>query len=379
MASKIDTKSKRDRLKVRREPYWDKLQSGGYLGFRRTDNEGNWNARFRDEHGKQNYKSLTLPPHLPINLYDTAASEARKWFDGLSAGAKPKSGTVAEAADAYVEVLRTRNGDAAAKDAKGRIDRYIRQSLGKKRVDKLRRADVESWLLGFVPKEGKPEEIRCAKASANRNFATFKAILNRAYEGGDVTTAHAWIGVKKFQGVDGARTTFLTREQVRKLIGSVSGGFQHLLMAGALTGARYGEICALRAKDFDRAARVLHVQRGKTSQRIIPLTKEMMKFFGERAKAKLPEAHLLTRDDGRPWGHSDQDELMRAAVKEARLPKATVFYTLRHTFIATNIMAGMDIYSVAEVAGTSIEMIERYYGKFLKDRVRDAMTLAAAM
>ena len=43
------------------------------------------------------------------------------------------------------------------------------------------------------------------------------------------------------------------------------------------------------------------------------------------------------------------------------------------------ISAKMDIYSVAEITGTSIRMIEKHYGKLLKDRVRDAMTIAATM
>ena len=43
------------------------------------------------------------------------------------------------------------------------------------------------------------------------------------------------------------------------------------------------------------------------------------------------------------------------------------------------ISAGMDIYSVAEITGTSIRMIEKHYGKLLKDRVRDAMTAAAVL
>ena len=77
MTNKIDTKAKRDRLIKRREPYWDKLILGGYIGYRVGANGGSWIARFRSEDGKQNYKSLELPAHLPVNEFDTAASEAR--------------------------------------------------------------------------------------------------------------------------------------------------------------------------------------------------------------------------------------------------------------------------------------------------------------
>jgi len=122
---------------------------------------------------------------------------------------------------------------------------------------------------------------------------------------------------------------------------------------------------------------VLHIRESKTGERIVPLTAEMVSHFNELAKSKLPDAYLLTRDDGKPWAHSDHDEFMRDAAKAAKLPAGTVFYTLRHSFIASAISAGMDIYSVAEITGTSVRMIEKHYGKLLKDRVREAMTAAA--
>ena len=84
MASKIDTKSKRDGLAIRREPYWAKVQAGGYIGFRRIADGGTWIARYRDEEGKQKYKALTLQEHIAPNVYDAAVNEARRWFAGYN-------------------------------------------------------------------------------------------------------------------------------------------------------------------------------------------------------------------------------------------------------------------------------------------------------
>jgi integrase len=378
MASDIDSKAKRDKLAARREPYWEKLEAGEFLGYRRTKTGGTWIARYRDDEGKQHYKSLSLPPHAPVDVHKIAAKEARKWFATLDQGANFRSGTVAEAADAYVEYLRVKNGDDAAADAKGRINRLIRVQLGKRRVDKLRQRDIEEWFFEMVPAEGKPEALRKAKASANRNFNCLKAILNRAYATGEVTTDAAWRHVERFEGVDGARKVFLTKPHVAALLKVTTGGFHELCFSAVRSGARYGELRANRVKDFDREAGVLHVREGKTGQRIVPLTDELFAHFSKLAKDKLPDAYLHTRDDGEPWGHSDQDGLMRAAAKAAKLPAGTVFYTLRHTWIAQSIVAGMDIFSVAKVAGTSVEMIMKHYGKLLQDRVKEAMTKAAA-
>ena len=80
------TKAKRNRLAKRREPYWHKLILGGYIGYRVGAIGGSWIARYRDEAGKQRYKSLDLPVHLAVNEFDCAAGEANKWFDSQQQG-----------------------------------------------------------------------------------------------------------------------------------------------------------------------------------------------------------------------------------------------------------------------------------------------------
>ena len=105
----------------------------------------------------------------------------------------------------------------------------------------------------------------------------------------------------------------------------------------------------------------------------MPLSAVAHTFFSRLAKSKLPTAFLLTRDNGEPWQHSDQDELMREVVRKAKLPKGTVFYTLLHTFIASALMGGMDIHAVAKMCGTSIRMIELHYGKLIHTDVREKL------
>lgn len=60
MAVKIDSVSARDKLKVRREPYWHRVAKGSYLGYRKmvTGPGGSWVARMLDEGTKQSYHSL---------------------------------------------------------------------------------------------------------------------------------------------------------------------------------------------------------------------------------------------------------------------------------------------------------------------------------
>lgn len=380
MANQIDTQTKRMRLKPRREAYWARIQAGCFVGFRRSsfnDNGGTWLARYRDpETSKQHWRPLELPAHLPPGAYDAAVKEARKWFESLEAGAKPKGGTVEEAAENYLKYIGVKKGERTKADAEGRIRRYIKPTFGALQVDKLTTAKINNWLHDFVPKKGTAEQIRKAKVSANRNLAALKAILNYAHRNGLATSTAAWDRVESFKKVDGTRDVFLDEKQLKRLLDNCEGHFKDLVISGALTGARYGELCALRVKDLDTDANVLNIREGKTGPRIVPLTADMLRHFKRLAKDKLPEAPLLTRDGSNPWRHSDQDELFRDAAAKAKLPPGSVFYSLRHAFIASAIVAGADIFTVSKVTGTSVLMIQKTYGKLLQDVAREAMTRA---
>lgn len=373
MAYYIDTKAKRDRLAKRREPYWHKVISGGYLGYRVGSTGGTWIARYRDADGKQRYKSLELPHHYAMNEFDCAIGEARKWFDGLQQGYRAAPGTMQEVADNYIERLKRKKIGRPVSDAMGRINKHILPYFQNIPLNKLTSTNIENWLDDFV-KEGSEEEARKSKATANRNLAVLKAMLNQAYRRDRLfLTDQPWKSVDKFEDTHFAREDFLNAEEVKKLLDYTAGYFHDLVKAGILTGARYGELCKLKVLDLDKANNLLNIPKSKTKARTFPLTKATKSFFSKLAKNKLPEAPLLTKNGIDPWAHGDQTNLMRQAVIAAELPKTIVFYTLRHSFIADLIDKNMNVFDIAKITGTSIEMIERHYGKLFKDRVTEVL------
>jgi len=372
----IDSSTKRGNLTVRREPYWHMLQTGGYVGYRRINGGGTWVARWRDDQGKQHYRALALPATDEKKVFDVASKAARAWFNETQAGIFARC-TVSNAADSYLKALKLRKGDRAEADARGRIDRCIKPSLGNKVLDKLTTADIEEWLHGLIPDGLGDDETRRTKDSANRNLATLKALLNHAWRTNKVGSNAAWSKVKAFEKVGESRKVFLTAEQRKRLLDNCSGAFRDLVEAGLLTGARYGELRTLLVSDYDKGRRILSIRQGKTGARDVSLSDAAGRLFDKLRKGKLPGGYLLTRDDGLPWQHSDQDELMREAVKKARLPHGTVFYTLRHTFIANALTGGVDIHAVAKLCGTSVRMIELHYGKLLHTDAREKLNRIA--
>ena len=372
MAHLIDTKAKRDRLAKRREPYWQKMILGGYLGYRVGNKGGTWIARYRDEKGKQHYKSLELPTHYALNKFDCAIGEARKWFNSLQQGYSATSSSIKGITDYYIEHLEQNKGARAAADARGRINQHMLPFFADIPVNKLTPQKIRKWLYSFVC-EGTDEEVRKSKATANRNLAVLKAMLNLAYQDKLVASDYPWKVIKKFKDVDFARKDFLEYGDVKALLDSTDGYFHDLLKAGILTGARYGELCKLKACDLDKKSNLLNIPKGKTKARAFPLASSTKNFFIKLAKNKLPEAHLLTKNGTAPWGHGDQSKLMREAVTKAELPDSIVFYTLRHSFIADVIDQNMNVFDIAKITGTSIDMIEKHYGKLFKDRVVEVL------
>ena len=65
-------------------------------------------------------------------------------------------------------------------------------------------------------------------------------------------------------------------------------------------------------------------------------------------------------------------------MSKAKLDPATTFYALRHSHISHTLKSGVPTQLLAENTGTSIRMIERHYGKFIKDD-RRRMLAAAGM
>ena len=44
-------------------------------------------------------------------------------------------------------------------------------------------------------------------------------------------------------------------------------------------------------------------------------------------------------------------------------------YSLRHTYICMRLLEGADIYQIAKNCRTSVEMIEKFYGRHLKNNI----------
>jgi integrase len=313
------------------------------------------------------------------------AAHAHVW-DVATTTPPPRPGgmTVKDAIADYVSWLR--DNRATAYDAERRAKVWITPKLGSKRIGELTTADIDRWLRWMVEQPAlirgghrkalptDPEGQRVRKSSANRVLKTLRAALTKAFRDGHVADDAAWRRVKPFAKVDARRPGFLSLDECVRLINAAdeASGARDLLHAALLTGARYGELCNLRVRDF--VAGKLHITRSKTGRaRNIVLTQEGIEFFQQIAAGRAGTEYLLTRY-GRPWQRSEQAKPMKEACEHARIVPAIGIHQLRHTYASLSVMEGMPLQVLAQNLGhASVKMIEAHYSHLRDDYVDEAI------
>lgn len=371
----IDKATIRRKLAPRREPYWGPpLERGLFVGFRRLEHGGNWVARWRDDEGKQRYHAIG--PVSDALDYDAAKKAARAWHRAIASGVDTREvRTVADVCRDYADALQAEGRDRAATDTRKRFARIVyADPIGKVRADKLTQRQLEAWRDRMEAGEmtGRKSGIP-SRATINRNMTSLKAALNRAVSRREIPHDRAieWGSIKPHRGADGRRELFLDREQRRALLDAADGDLRDLLMCVALTGCRPGDPAAMLRKDYDKRTGSVTF-RTKTGSRTIPVSPAAKTLLDRLAKSKQPTARMFT-NAGEPWTPQAWAPRVKAAAAKAKLPPETVAYSLRHSWITSAIIGGMDPVTVARLTGTSLEMINRSYGHLVQDAARERL------
>jgi integrase len=145
----------------------------------------------------------------------------------------------------------------------------------------------------------------------------------------------------------------------------------------AATGLRPEEWQALERRDVDRPRRLLTVSRtvsggevvelGKTSgaRPQVPLSRRALEAL-EGLPPRLDTPLLLPAPQG---GVMNLDNWRRRewapAVEAAGIRRPARIYDLRSTFASDALAAGVSVFELARIMGTSVRMIERHYGTLL--------------
>jgi integrase len=360
--ARIENRTQRAKLSAGKR-HWHVIEPGLAIGYRRPirGGAGSWYVRalIGDQH---KIAALGTADDLGTGMDWKGAQAAGRAWAAQQTTTGPA--TVEAAIASYVTDLRARKGERAAREVQGRMRKHVAPALGQRRLADLTTADLTAWRNGLVDGDGDEDEIRRSRDTANRLLAMLRAALNHAFNTGAVTDDRAWRRLKGFRGAGEARKVILNQSELQRLVDDCGPGLRELVLIGALTGARLGELTATRVRDFDADAAILTVT-GKTGERPIHLPPAAVSLLRQMASGKRPQDHLLTTAAGTRWSASLHSRPFAAAVKAAGLDPATVFYSLRHTWISRALVNGVPVKAVGDHCGTSIAMLQRFYAKFI--------------
>ena len=415
----VTSRTVRERLAPRHEPYWRTIEGGVALGYRKGARGGVWIARMW-EAGAYHKTTLgkaddvlraTLDRQETVSAgevakvldFRQAQAKAQEWaaqrhrvamgLEPARATAPAKPVTVANVVAVYLDDYAARGGKALSTTQKA-VNAHILPALGDIAVGRLTREKIKQWHRAlsnaparlrakageqrFRTDDGDPDVQRRRRASANRVLTILKAALNHARQDGKITCSDdAWALVKPFQETDKARVRYLLEDETTRFMNACSGDFRNLVTAALLTGCRYGELAAMVAGDFDPVAGTITVGRSKANQsRHVFLTTEGGKFFEHMIVGKVGSSLIFERDgtfkqatlDGAAvtrrvqWGKSDQFRFTREACAAAKIAPVISFHVLRHTYGSRLAMRGVAMGVIAAQMGhKDTRMTEKHY------------------
>ena len=377
--------SVRECLPWRREPYWHRLWPGCFVGYRPSmkGGPGSWVARTYDDEQRR-YQIRTLGSFATSSArerFALAKQAAEKFAADVERGGLPadKIETVADACRSFAE-LRS--------DDEARFRRFVYSDpIGKVKLSKLRRSHVASWRarVAGTParvsrrKKGNVVTRKRSPATVNRDMAALRTALGTVLALGRPNSESAWQeALRPIKNAVRRRTLYLSRDQRRALLQNIDAEAEPFVQALCLLPLRPGAVAALKVADFDKQTSELTILKDKAGHGLrILVPKPAAQLFARSAKGKASDAPLFTRFNGKAWDKNSWKIPIADAVKAADLPKGAPAYTLRHSTITDLVTAGLPLLTVAQISGTSAEMIEKHYGHLIRDAALDALASLA--
>jgi integrase len=384
--AKIDLSVVRERDRLRpksnRTPHWHRLRPGCFVGYRPTTDHaaGIWSAQAYVD-GRRREKALgAFGEFAPSERFQKAKAAAEAFMAVEESGGRSRALviTVEDAARAYVA-----KGHGSAEEH-FRLSVYP-DPIGAIKLEKLRRQHLAEWLdrLKARPVARRKNAGKRAPASVNREMAPLRAALRLVLPPGQPNTEAAWQEAIKPISAKLAvrrRTLYLERQERQALLANISAEALPFAHALCLLPVRPGALAQLTVANLNKKTAELTIPAGIDKghpERRIHVSAAAFALLAEQAKGKTPLAWLFTRADGKAWDCDYWKVPIREAALAAKLDPTTCAYTLRHSVITDLVNRGVATLTVAQLAGTSVKMIEDHYGHLLRDAAVEALDALA--
>lgn len=314
---------------------------------------------------------------------DEARKMARQMLADVAKGADPaeariqgrQAPTIKDLAQRYVEEhAKTKKKPASIFRDQRLIERFILPALGSKRVDAVTRGDVGR----LHHKIGQETPIQ-----ANRVLAVLSKMMTLAVRWGLRSDAEGnpCRHVERFK--ENKRERYLSADDLSRLGAALAraeqegAGFPSAIACIrllVLTGARVGEILALRWSDLDWERSCVFLPDSKTGRKMVPL-----------GAAALDILQALPRHVGNPYvlpgerlgRHLIDVNTTWRKVREAAGLEGTRLHDLRHTWASMGAASGLSLPLIGAVLGHTEPSTTQRYSHLANDPLKQAADLVA--
>lgn len=289
--------------------------------------------------------------------------------------------TVSWLMDEYCRLLVSEARSKKTMDTyNGYIDNWIKPSLGTIKLEDLTAGDVRKLAASMTKAERKASTIRQVHAIVRGalRFAVQNDWVDR--------NVAALAGPPKLSPTTVVAATPIEADALYRASGKPGEDLPTAIVLGTHTGARLGELCALRWSNVDSRSGIIHFYSTKTHQTgDVPITATLMQRLKERhsyqAERALgvgvaldPDPYILSfwADGSRkPVSGSYSHAFQR--VRDVLGLSHIHFHTLRHAFVTQALAAGVDPLTVSKlVRHRDMTMIGRVYGHGTPEAFQDA-------
>lgn len=269
------------------------------------------------------------------------------------------------------------NKSSSVKKAAEHVAVWIDPVVGNTPIRELGLDHVKRIRKNHFSKERSPRTIQYV-------FNTFGAVWEDARQSGFVSEQSP-TKLKVFKKgqpkVDNRKERFLNEDEILKLLKELrtkSETIYGIALTSLEVGFRFGEIVELTWDRIDFEAHEIHLTRTKNKKsRWIPLTSHLADYFHEIGPG-LPGEFVFKNRFGEKIERLSNSYYK--AVRAAQLnegitdnKKIANFHTLRHTYAARLLRAGVSLYEVSKLLGhSSIKVTERY-GHLVQDDLKQAV------
>lgn len=302
-------------------------------------------------------------------------TEAGEWLDrklgeveGLRRGDRPAPADIPTVSEIVTSFLATHEVDPAT-TSKLRYELvHATRAFGDRRIDTLQTAEIAAW-RSTLP-----------ALSRHQLFRSFRQVLEQAvtWQMLDRNPTDRIRNRRARLDEDREIRPFETWEEVDAISAELIPIYRALPIFLVGTGMRPEEALALEWKDIDKANAVASIERVHSQGRTKPCMKSDRQRRRVPLRAKVLEAlelHPRRLDSRLVFPAKDGDYLKLAtfrlrhwtpALRAAGIAHRSV-YTCRHTFAAWGIRAGVQLFYLSRIMGTSVSMIDATYGHLVPD------------